>query len=247
MRHLNQLYKALRAKNSLTFFDLVNDAFDVADEHLKQYGSRMVGLAVQGSYHDQISNTHSCPHNGITNWGGKHADRPTGYPGFYGRIWMVVPHGTKDLQTHRFPGVDITDVMNQMGLHTGTGGYGEYNSPFIPTHFKHNSPRNGTRAFWKYLYELVDMYSYDCRIYVDDFPSLKIGSALNRQHYSDVKNEVVERSTKDFQQTIKCLEAYTGEYIERQNPATEIFTGLCGSNEDSRYIHPSVPKQDSRA
>jgi len=36
-------------------------------------------------YNDKISNTHSCPYNGVTNWGSKN-DKPNGYPGWRGRI-----------------------------------------------------------------------------------------------------------------------------------------------------------------
>lgn len=38
---------------------------------------------------DSVSNTHSCPHNGVTNWGCKN-DKPAGYPGWRGRVeWIV--------------------------------------------------------------------------------------------------------------------------------------------------------------
>jgi uncharacterized C2H2 Zn-finger protein len=63
------------------------------------------------------SNTHNCPRNGVTNWGGRELDRsgnprPRGYPGFTGRIEYQMSH-------------DIgfgSDVMRGLGIHTGTGG-----------------------------------------------------------------------------------------------------------------------------
>jgi uncharacterized C2H2 Zn-finger protein len=63
------------------------------------------------------SNSHSCPRNGVTNWGGRDLDkdgniRPRGYPGFTGRIEYQMSH-------------DIgfgSDIMRQLGIHTGSGG-----------------------------------------------------------------------------------------------------------------------------
>jgi hypothetical protein len=46
-------------------------------------------------WHDDVSNSHSCPHDGVTNWGGRNkmpdgSDAPVGYPGWQGSIdWIV--------------------------------------------------------------------------------------------------------------------------------------------------------------
>lgn len=46
-------------------------------------------------WEDWVSNSHSCPHNGVTNWGLKDVfedgtPKPTGYPGWCGHIkWLV--------------------------------------------------------------------------------------------------------------------------------------------------------------
>jgi uncharacterized C2H2 Zn-finger protein len=64
-----------------------------------------------------VSNSHSCPRNGTTNWSGRDlfkdgTPKPTGYPGFHGRIEYQLSH-------------DIgfgSDVMRNLGIHTGTGG-----------------------------------------------------------------------------------------------------------------------------
>lgn len=66
---------------------------------------------------DRISNSHSCPRGGVTNWGGRetYADgttKPNGYPGWGGRIEFQLSH---DLGFG-------SDVMRSTGIHTGTGG-----------------------------------------------------------------------------------------------------------------------------
>lgn len=38
------------------------------------------------TWDDSVSNTHSCPHNGVTNWGGRVKDAPRGYPGWRGSV-----------------------------------------------------------------------------------------------------------------------------------------------------------------
>ena len=61
---------------------------------------------------NSASNTHSCPRGGVTNWGRREPGKPTGYPGYVGRIEYQMSH-------------DIgfgSDVMRGLGIHTGTGG-----------------------------------------------------------------------------------------------------------------------------
>lgn len=66
-----------------------------------------------------VSNSHTCPENGVTNWGGKVEGAPTGYPGWSG--WV---NGTlKRLPKHnsKYP---YSDVLNLVGICTGSGGGG---------------------------------------------------------------------------------------------------------------------------
>ena len=70
------------------------------------------------NYSPSVSNTHACPRNGVTNWGGdtKLKDgtpAPRGYPGWSGRIEFEVSH--KDVRWG-------SDVFKNTGIHTGTGG-----------------------------------------------------------------------------------------------------------------------------
>jgi hypothetical protein len=72
------------------------------------------------SYSDCISNSHACPHNGVTNWGGRDTFndgtlRPRGYPGFSGRIELHMPVEPLSFSS---------DVFRGTRIHTGTGGGG---------------------------------------------------------------------------------------------------------------------------
>ena len=69
---------------------------------------------------DCVSNTHSCPKNGVQNWG-RDPNLPMGYPGWHGRVeW-------KCEWPDEFDGIylagDIFDGENCC-IHTGTGGGG---------------------------------------------------------------------------------------------------------------------------
>lgn len=72
------------------------------------------------TYSDCLSNSHSCPHNGVTNWGGRDTFedgslRPRGYPGFAGRIEFKVSKEPLSFSSDMFRGTRI---------HTGSGGGG---------------------------------------------------------------------------------------------------------------------------
>jgi hypothetical protein len=92
---------------------------------------------------NEVSNTHSCPRNGVQNWGRK-LDKPTGYPGWTGRLaWKV--KWPKEFQ-HYYLGGDLFDGPRSL-IHTGTGGGGGW--------------VNGYQSF-----------SYDVKIFADDWPGL---------------------------------------------------------------------------
>lgn len=58
------------------------------------------------------SNSHNCPRGGVTNWGRREPNKPTGYPGFEGRIEYQMSHNL---------GFG-SDIVRSLGIHTGTGG-----------------------------------------------------------------------------------------------------------------------------
>ena len=81
-------------------FDSVRDVFSVKITYLDL------------TWSDHLSNTHSCPLNGVINWGSD-ADKPTGYPGWGGRIEYQL--------SHDLPGFGSA-LMDGTRIHTGTGG-----------------------------------------------------------------------------------------------------------------------------
>jgi hypothetical protein len=71
-------------------------------------------------YRDSVSNTHSCPHDGVTNWCGRVKGAPRGYPGWDGNFEYIVQ--THKDQTHSYPG--SSDMWEGTRIYTGTGGGG---------------------------------------------------------------------------------------------------------------------------
>lgn len=79
-------------------------------------------------YYDHVSNSHSAPINGETNWGRKKEGIPTGYPGFKGRVWGY--DNSVGCSISEYCGAFYNKVKIP-GLHTGSGGgSGEYRYEF---------------------------------------------------------------------------------------------------------------------
>jgi hypothetical protein len=73
------------------------------------------------TWSDTVSNTHSCPHNGVTNWGVRNPNAPIGYPGWCGRFsWRC--KWPKEFAGVYLPG-DIFDGKD-CRINTGSGGGG---------------------------------------------------------------------------------------------------------------------------
>jgi len=62
---------------------------------------------------ENVSNSHDCPHNGATNWGGTNKNAPRGYPGWQGRIDFKVSHDVPSF---------FSNVVEGTRIHTGSGG-----------------------------------------------------------------------------------------------------------------------------
>ena len=81
-----------------------------------------------------VSNSHSCPAGGLTNWGGRTPGAPNGYPGWHGRIqWLV--EWPKEFDSI-YLGSDLFSrgsfSSGRQRAHTGTGGGagGHFNKEF---------------------------------------------------------------------------------------------------------------------
>lgn len=106
---------------------------------------------------DSVSNSHSCPHNGVTCWGIHEAKdgRPRGYPGWTGRIeWLIK-------WPEEWDGVYLgADLFGGFGnhrararAHTGSGGGGGMR--FSEKHKCH-----------------VQSFRYDFKIFAADWPGM---------------------------------------------------------------------------
>lgn len=69
-------------------------------------------------YVQNVSNTHRCPDNGVTNFSWN-ADRPRGYPGWAGTMHGKLHRAKRNL--HEYP---YSLGLNLVGLKTGSGGGG---------------------------------------------------------------------------------------------------------------------------
>lgn len=109
-------------------------------------------------WNDSVSNSHSCPHNGVTNWSpswNKDKTVPTGYPGWQGRAdWIVA--WPQEWDGH-YLGSDLfshgTFQSGRQRAHTGTGGGG------------------GMRFSEKHGCHVMSC-GYELRIYAADWPGM---------------------------------------------------------------------------
>lgn len=83
---------------------------------------------------NDVSNSHSAPHDGVENWGGRIKDAPRGYPGWSGHIeWLV--QWPKEFDSI-YLGSDLFSKgsfrSGRQRAHTGTGGGagGHFNKEF---------------------------------------------------------------------------------------------------------------------
>ena len=118
---------------------------------------RVLTITHSLKWSDMVSNSHSCPHNGVTCWSSHEAKdgRPRGYPGWHGHIeWLVEWPKEFDgiyLGSDLFSGG--TFRSGRQRAHTGTGGGagGHFNKEFNT---------------W------CQRPAYDFRIYAADWPGL---------------------------------------------------------------------------
>lgn len=91
------------------------------EKHRKDFWLKITYLDLR--YNNSVSNTHDCPRDGVTNWGGREffkdgTPKPRGYPGWHGRIEYQMSH---DMGFG-------SSAMRNLGIHTGTGGGGGGNN-----------------------------------------------------------------------------------------------------------------------
>lgn len=143
----------------------------VLDKHPNQLG---VFMHLTHSYN--VSNTHSSPKNGVTNFCSKN-NLPKGYPGFFGRIWIFTYN--KLDRYKRMPPWGH-DVYHRSGIHTGSGGSGIYgfseinNTIISDLKEKYNFCINTkySEIYKTTRYKQHCPYGFEVKIFLDDFPEL---------------------------------------------------------------------------
>jgi hypothetical protein len=75
--------------------------------------SKLKSIKLDVTYNSNVSNSHSCPLNGVTNHSRQDLSKPSSYPGWSGRIAFVIESSTK----HRIS----ASYFKQSGINTGTG------------------------------------------------------------------------------------------------------------------------------
>lgn len=134
-----------------------NKIFCQLDEGLKS--NRLLGMCWDIGYSQKVSNTHSCPRNGVTNWSCV-PEKPKGYRGFHGRLWLRYADTMES---------DARDALFNARIHTGTGGYGSYNGPWSAVTDMYYSKFKGVMC----KAPNINCYSWDFRFYIDDFEELQ--------------------------------------------------------------------------
>jgi hypothetical protein len=151
----------------LTLQELCDNVLKYANEHYLQK-TELLGWGMKVEFTKHVSNTHSAPHNGITNWY-VNSDKPKGYPGWYGRVWIFYNKSTDWCDDNLFP---------NLRLFTGSGGYGLYNCIFYDKVNIYRASNRYETTGGQGVYPL----SYDFRFYQADWPSLILGHALGEEN-----------------------------------------------------------------
>ncbi len=125
---------------------------------------KVAGFAWDVKFSDMVSNSHSHPINGMSNWGGHNSDKgaPNGYPGFTGRVWVRWATKCNDF---------ISRPMGHTLTYTGTGGGGAYNGPWEDI-YSSRYQRYGHRQEAG-QYPVIHCCSFDYRFYLSDWPLIE--------------------------------------------------------------------------
>lgn len=168
----------------------------------------LVGFAWDIYYRKEISNTHACPINGVTNFS-RESNRPTGYSGWTGRVW---------LRYSDRPRTWGSDAMNRTQTHTGSGGYGDYGGPWAhECRIWYDIKKMGLDLD----YPEPVLYGFDYKIFEDDWPLVKrwreqqeivslltdqIFGLSNEQCWCDLETRYQDRAFEE--QALKLVEEH---------------------------------------
>lgn len=126
----------------------------------KKTNGNLVGFWWNVRFSPLVSNSHASPVGFPRNWDRK-VDRPLGYPGWLGRVWV------RYRQVRGFASDGLLGTLT----HTGGGGYGAYDGPWNDLSLRVYR-KNKTLARENRIPE-PNIYSYDYSFFLEDWPELK--------------------------------------------------------------------------
>jgi len=132
--------ECINAFNKLTSID---DLFTSFPELINYYYNKLYGKDIKCkfnikyniNYNNTCSNSHACPRDGVTNWGGFLTKEPRSYPGLQGRISF---HFSNESSYNYFN--DLSHLIKSVGVHIGTGGGGPKELSYDVILFKSDWP-----------------------------------------------------------------------------------------------------------
>ena len=134
--------------NSDYFIDQLKHLNHIPDELVGLHQIEILEMSMR--YSGCVSNSHSCPESGVTNWGGRNlfkdgSLKPNGYPGFQGRIKYrcYLPENIKLPKYYESPYFSVFRGPKTI-INTGTGSGGGNNTA-----------------------------SFDIKVFLDDIPGVK--------------------------------------------------------------------------
>lgn len=146
---INEIIETPLTLDDMGFFIVQSLNAKLAERPIK---NKVLHLSWSIEYTTKVSCTHNAPIGKETNFISS-PDLPKYYPGWEGRIWMVFE------KEPRYMGFN---ELNGTHLHTGSGGYGNYNNPF----FKSIHPGKEYPV------------SYIVRMFEDDWAAMKVNNNL---------------------------------------------------------------------
>ena len=135
--------------------------------------NEVVGFAWNIGFDPKVSNSHSAPLDGQTNWGNTAGpDVPNHYPGMYGRVWYRYKERDRGHGMSRGFAPTLT--------YTGSGGSGAYDgiwhnlcSAVYRTRTRKVDNRRAHGFTNVYKYPEPQCYSLDYRFFLADFPAVE--------------------------------------------------------------------------
>lgn len=150
----------------------VNDIPKLMKSRAKELYDWDLDVSFSYLYFGKVSNSHSCPIDGVTNWCGIDVDKPTHYLGWSGRITGML-RGTVPKLTFMNSIADAIKLKFK-GIHTGTG------NPGSPNEYPMDIGFNMFLDDFPKLKEKYELYEIESRKYNQN--TLNLNNLANEAH-----------------------------------------------------------------